>query len=103
MRIVSGLIVAALAAVPALAQQDAISRLAAATQDLPEMLDASDKGIPQDLIAKASCIVIVPTSNPAASWLARSTAKTSLHAVGLAARAGLLLVPYGYLAVSSVS
>ncbi len=52
--------VVALAAVPALAQQDAISRLAAATQDLPEMLDASDKGIPQDLIAKASCIVIVP-------------------------------------------
>jgi lipid-binding SYLF domain-containing protein len=47
-------------AMPLLAQKDADARLKAATQDLQEMMNASDKGIPQDLISKASCVVVVP-------------------------------------------
>lgn len=50
----------ALAAVPSLAQKTAADRLKAATEDLHEMMNASDKGIPQDLISKATCVVVVP-------------------------------------------
>lgn len=51
---------AALVAVPAFAQKDTAERLADATQVLHAMLDASDKGIPQDLLARATCIVVIP-------------------------------------------
>jgi len=47
-------------ALPLMAQKDAAARLKAATEDLQEMMNASDKGIPQDLISKASCVVVVP-------------------------------------------
>jgi len=60
MRVVIGVVIAALAVVPAFAQKTAAARLQAATQDLHEMMQASDKGIPQDLIDKSSCVVIVP-------------------------------------------
>jgi len=49
-------------AMPLLAQKDAEARLKAATENLQEMMNASDKGIPQDLISKASCVVVVPNS-----------------------------------------
>lgn len=49
-------------AMPLLAQKDAEARLKAATEDLHEMMNASDKGIPQELISKASCVVVVPNS-----------------------------------------
>jgi len=49
-------------AMPLLAQKDADARLKAATENLQEMMNASDKGIPQDLISKASCVVVVPNS-----------------------------------------
>lgn len=49
-------------AMPLLAQKDADARLKAATEDLQEMMNASDKGVPQDLISKASCVVVVPNS-----------------------------------------
>jgi lipid-binding SYLF domain-containing protein len=49
-------------AMPLLAQKDADARLKAATEDLQEMMNASDKGIPQDLISKASCVIVVPNS-----------------------------------------
>lgn len=51
---------AALMATPIFAQKDAEARLQAATTDLKEMMNASDKGVPQDLIAKASCVIVVP-------------------------------------------
>jgi lipid-binding SYLF domain-containing protein len=35
-------------------------RLAAATDVLNDMMQASDKGIPQDLLSKASCVVVIP-------------------------------------------
>ncbi|MBV9939891.1 MAG: lipid-binding SYLF domain-containing protein [Acidobacteriaceae bacterium] len=60
MKILTGALAVAVLALPAMAQKDAKSRLQAATEDLREMMNASDKGIPQDLIAKASCIVVVP-------------------------------------------
>jgi SH3 domain-containing YSC84-like protein 1 len=51
---------AVLAIVPAYAQKTAAERLEAATAALHDMMKAEDKGIPQDLINKASCVVVVP-------------------------------------------
>ena len=54
------LLTAFLAVIPALAQKTAAERLQAATEDLNEMMNASDKGIPQDLLQKATCVVVIP-------------------------------------------
>jgi lipid-binding SYLF domain-containing protein len=58
--LVGTLMAAALLTVPAFAQKTAEARLNAATVDLKEMMQASDKGIPQDLFNKAACVVVVP-------------------------------------------
>lgn len=60
MRVLVGAFAAALIAVPAFAQKDASQRLQAATEVLNAMMNASDKGIPQDLLNKATCVVVVP-------------------------------------------
>jgi SH3 domain-containing YSC84-like protein 1 len=60
MKIFAGALLAALISIPAFAQKDADARLQAATEDLKEMMNASDKGIPQDLLNKATCVVVVP-------------------------------------------
>ncbi|HEX4748279.1 MAG TPA: lipid-binding SYLF domain-containing protein [Bryobacteraceae bacterium] len=61
MKFLSGaLLTAALLAAPIFAQKDVDQRLAAATDDLHAMMDASDKGIPQDLLNRASCVVVIP-------------------------------------------
>jgi SH3 domain-containing YSC84-like protein 1 len=60
MKIFTGALLAALISIPAFAQKDADARLQAATQDLNEMMNASDKGIPQDLLNKATCVVVIP-------------------------------------------
>ena len=60
MKIVTSVLAVAVLALPMMAQKTASARLQAATTDLHEMMNASDKGIPQDLIAKASCVVVVP-------------------------------------------
>jgi lipid-binding SYLF domain-containing protein len=60
MRIFAAVVAGALALTPAFAQKTATERLDAATTDIHEMMNASDKGIPQDLLNKASCVVIVP-------------------------------------------
>ena len=39
---------------------DAADRLDAASEVLTDMMQASDKGIPQDLLNKAQCVIIVP-------------------------------------------
>jgi lipid-binding SYLF domain-containing protein len=57
---VSALVAASMMAVPALADKKVTERLQAATQSLHAMMNADDKGIPQDLLAKASCVVVVP-------------------------------------------
>lgn len=46
--------------VPVFAQKDVGKRLSAATEDLTEMMNAGDKGIPQDLLEKSSCVVVIP-------------------------------------------
>jgi lipid-binding SYLF domain-containing protein len=54
-------ILALLAASPmALHAQKAVDRLNDAADVLTDMMKTSDKGIPQDLMNKASCVVIVP-------------------------------------------
>jgi lipid-binding SYLF domain-containing protein len=60
MKIFSLAMAAALAAAPAFAQKDTPDRLAAATEVLNAMMNASDKGIPQDLLNKAECVVVIP-------------------------------------------
>ena len=60
MKLVTGVLLAALAALPVVAQKTASDRLTAATTDLREILNASDKGVPQDLVNKAACIVVIP-------------------------------------------
>jgi SH3 domain-containing YSC84-like protein 1 len=54
------LLLPALFAAPVFAQKDADARLEAATDVMTEMMKASDKGIPQDLLSKAECVVVVP-------------------------------------------
>lgn len=51
---------AALIAAPAFAQNGADQRLAAATEDLNAMMNASDKGVPHDLLNRATCVVVIP-------------------------------------------
>jgi lipid-binding SYLF domain-containing protein len=61
MKILTGLLVsAALASAPAFAAQSADARLQSATEVLRAMTHASDKGIPQDLLSKAECVVVIP-------------------------------------------
>lgn len=60
MKVVVGALLAALITVPAFAQKNAADRLAAATEDLNAMMNASDKGIPQDLLNRATCVVVIP-------------------------------------------
>jgi SH3 domain-containing YSC84-like protein 1 len=43
-----------------MAKEDAEQRLNAAADVLTDMMNASDKGIPQDLINKSQCVVVVP-------------------------------------------
>ncbi|HSU30978.1 MAG TPA: lipid-binding SYLF domain-containing protein [Bryobacteraceae bacterium] len=60
MKVLTGVVLAALVAAPVFAQKTAADRLKSATEDLNEIMNASDKGIPQDLMAKAECIVVIP-------------------------------------------
>jgi lipid-binding SYLF domain-containing protein len=60
MKLFAGLVAVALMAIPSFAQKDAAERLNAATEDMKELFTASDKGVPQDLLAKASCVVVIP-------------------------------------------
>jgi len=59
-KFLAGAAVAVMLTVPAFAQKSAAARLQAATTDLNEIMNASDKGIPQDLLNKASCVVVIP-------------------------------------------
>jgi SH3 domain-containing YSC84-like protein 1 len=54
------LLLPVLVAMPLLAQKDADSRLKAAAEDLHEIMQAGDKGIPQDLLEKAECVIVIP-------------------------------------------
>src|SRR6185437_10469643 len=43
-----------------MAKEDTDQRLNSAADVLVDMMNASDKGIPQDLINKSTCVVVVP-------------------------------------------
>jgi SH3 domain-containing YSC84-like protein 1 len=60
MKVFVGAVLATLITVPVFAQKTAAARLQAATEDLRDMMNASDKGIPQDLLGRASCVVVIP-------------------------------------------
>src|SRR4051812_36325083 len=61
------LAVAALSPFAALAQKEshATDRIDAAAEVLTSMMKADDKGIPQDLMDKANCVVVVPNMKKA--------------------------------------
>jgi lipid-binding SYLF domain-containing protein len=65
MKVFVGAMVAALIAVPAFAQKGVDARLQAATEDLSAMMNAGDKGIPHDLMNRASCVVVIPNQKKA--------------------------------------
>jgi SH3 domain-containing YSC84-like protein 1 len=61
------ILLATLAITPLLAKDDdSVKRLNEATAVLTEIMGAPDKGIPEDLIERAHCIVIVPNLKTAA-------------------------------------
>jgi SH3 domain-containing YSC84-like protein 1 len=60
MKLLVGGVLAVAFALPMLAQKDATARLEAATAELKTAMNGGDKGIPQDLLNKASCVVVVP-------------------------------------------
>jgi len=60
MKVIAGAILAAMIAAPIFAKDDAAVRLQAATEDLNALLTASDKGIPHELLNRASCVVVIP-------------------------------------------
>jgi SH3 domain-containing YSC84-like protein 1 len=57
---VSALVAASMMAVPAFSAEKVGERLQDATQVLHAMMNADDKGIPQDLLGRASCVVVIP-------------------------------------------
>jgi len=60
------MIAAALAITPLLAKDNSIKRLDEAAIVFSEVMATLDKGIPEDLLARAHCIVIVPSEKAAA-------------------------------------
>lgn len=55
------LLAACLLALPLMAKEETVSqRLSDATTVLSEIMHARDKGIPQDLLGRAECVVVVP-------------------------------------------
>jgi|SRR5579871_470570 len=61
------ILVAALAVVPVLANDsESVKRLNESANVISEVMATPDKGIPQDLLARAHCIVIVPSLKTAA-------------------------------------
>src|ERR1019366_8071973 len=75
------ILVAALAIVPMLAKDnDGIKRLNEAAVVLNEVMAAPDKGIPEDLLARAHCIVIVPGVKTAAFVVGAKYGKATCRA-----------------------
>ncbi len=51
--------------IPVFAQKDAEQRLQASAEVMNEIMEMPDRGIPQDLLAKAECIVVIPNAKKA--------------------------------------
>jgi len=65
-------------------------RLDASADTLSDMMKASDKGIPQDLLDKAKCVVVIPGMKRPDSSSAQSTVRDLRLAAAAVARAGAL-------------
>ncbi len=85
------ILIATLAIAPLLAKDnEPAKRLQEASAVFSEIMDTPDKGIPQELLENAHCIVIVPNLKTAAFFsLARSTVKGCSPVVTKVALAGL--------------
>src|SRR5262245_62010198 len=55
-----GWLLPTLLAAPLFAQKDSQERLKASGDVVQEIMQAGDKGIPQDLLNKAQCVVVIP-------------------------------------------
>ena len=64
--VVLAMAVSSLALAPLVTAKDTDERLTAAADVMTDMMHASDKGIPQDLMNKSQCVVIVPGMKKAA-------------------------------------
>lgn len=60
MKLIVGAVLAAMIAVPSFADKTAASRLQAATETLNQLTQLPEKGIPEDLLNRASCVVVIP-------------------------------------------
>jgi lipid-binding SYLF domain-containing protein len=54
------LLLSAFVAAPVFAQSEAAQRLQAATEVMRQIMQTPDKGIPQDLLSKAACVIVIP-------------------------------------------
>ncbi len=78
---------------PCVRRSDAPERLKAAAEAFKEVMGVPDRSIPQELLAKAYCVIIIPDSEEQApSSLVDNTARASQPAVMTTAWAGRLLV-----------
>jgi lipid-binding SYLF domain-containing protein len=55
------LLLSAFVAVPVFAQSEAAQRLQASAEVMREIMQTPDKGIPQDLLSKAACVIVIPS------------------------------------------
>jgi lipid-binding SYLF domain-containing protein len=60
MRLLTGAVLTILLTNTMFAQKTAATRLQAATEDLTAIANASDKGVPRDLLNKSTCVVVIP-------------------------------------------
>ncbi|HXE05479.1 MAG TPA: lipid-binding SYLF domain-containing protein [Bryobacteraceae bacterium] len=54
------LLLSAFVAAPVFAQSEAAQRLQSATEVMRQIMQTPDKGIPQDLLSKAACVIVIP-------------------------------------------
>lgn len=54
------LLLSAFVALPVFAQSEAAQRLQAAAEVMQQIMQTPDKGIPQDLLSKAACVIVIP-------------------------------------------
>ena len=98
------LLIAAVALTPLLAKDnEPAKRLNDAAAVFSEVMAAPDKGIPQDMLDHAHCIVIVPDLKTAPSSLVASTARAIFPAEIRAGAAGPRQAPSASKAAVSVS
>ena len=71
-------------------ESGATDRLDASTDVLSDMMKADDKGIPQDLMNKADCVIVVPNMKKAGFIFGANTAGVLRPAAGRAEADGRL-------------